>query len=57
MFDAQRDWGVAGDYVEAMWGVLQQPESDTYVIATGTTKSVREMCRIAFAHVNLEYES
>jgi GDPmannose 4,6-dehydratase len=54
--DAQRDWGFAGDYVEAMWSMLQQPESDTYVIATGTTSSVREMSRIAFAHVNLNYE-
>jgi GDPmannose 4,6-dehydratase len=54
--DAQRDWGFAGDYVEAMWSMLQQPESDTYVIATGTTTSVREMCRIAFAHVNLNFE-
>jgi GDPmannose 4,6-dehydratase len=54
--DAQRDWGFAGDYVEAMWSMLQQPESDTYVIATGTTTSVREMCRVAFAYVNLQYE-
>ncbi len=54
--DAQRDWGFAGDYVEAMWSMLQQPESDTYVIATGVTTSVREMCRIAFAHVNLNFE-
>jgi GDPmannose 4,6-dehydratase len=54
--DAQRDWGFAGDYVEAMWAMLQQPEPDTYVIATGRTTSVREMCRIAFAHVNLNYE-
>jgi GDPmannose 4,6-dehydratase len=54
--DAKQDWGFAGDYVEAMWGMLQLPESDTYVICTGTTTSVREMCRIAFAHVNLHYE-
>jgi GDPmannose 4,6-dehydratase len=54
--DAQRDWGFAGDYVEAMWAMLQQPEPDNYVIATGTTTSVREMCRIAFAHVGLSYE-
>jgi len=52
--DAQRDWGFAGDYVEAMWAMLQQPDPDNYVIATGTTTSVREMCRIAFAHVGLE---
>jgi GDPmannose 4,6-dehydratase len=53
--DAQRDWGFAGDYVEAMWSMLQQPEPDTYVIATGTTTSVREMCRIAFAYVGLNF--
>jgi GDPmannose 4,6-dehydratase len=53
--DAQRDWGFAGDYVEAMWSMLQQPEPDDYVIATGTTTSIREMCRIAFAHVDLNY--
>ena len=54
--DAQRDWGFAGDYVEAMWKMLQQPEADDYVVATGTTTSVREMCRIAFAYVNLNFE-
>jgi GDPmannose 4,6-dehydratase len=54
--DAQRDWGFAGDYVEAMWAMLQQPEPDNYVIATGRTTSVREMCKIAFAHVGLNYE-
>jgi len=54
--DAQRDWGFAGDYVEAMWAMLQQPEPDNYVVATGTTTSVREMCRIAFAHVGLNSE-
>jgi GDPmannose 4,6-dehydratase len=54
--DAQRDWGFAGDYVEAMWAMLQQPEPDNYVIATGRTTSVREMCRIAFAHVGLNYD-
>lgn len=54
--DAQRDWGFAGDYVEAMWAMLQQPEPDNFVIATGTTTSVREMCRIAFAHVGLNSE-
>ena len=51
--DAQRDWGFAGDYVEAMWAMLQQSQPDNFVIATGTTTSVREMCRIAFAHVGL----
>ena len=54
--DAKRDWGFAGDYVEAMWLMLQQERADDYVIATGVTTTVREMCRIAFAHVGLEYE-
>jgi GDPmannose 4,6-dehydratase len=54
--DAQRDWGFAGDYVEAMWAMLQQPEPDNYVIATGRTTSVREMCKIAFGHAGLNYE-
>jgi GDPmannose 4,6-dehydratase len=54
--DAKRDWGFAGDYVEAMWLMLQQPEPDDYVVATGRMTSVREMCRIAFAHVGLDYE-
>jgi len=55
--DAQRDWGFAGDYVEAMWLMLQQLEADDYVIATGITTTVRDMCRIAFAHVGLNYEN
>lgn len=54
--DARRDWGFAGDYVEAMWSMLQQPTPDTYVVATGKTTSVREMCRIAFAYVGLRSE-
>jgi len=54
--DAQRDWGFAGDYVEAMWLMLQQEQPEDYVIATGVTTSVREMCRIAFAHVGLDHE-
>ena len=54
--DAQRDWGFAGDYVEAMWLMLHQEKPDDYVIATGVTTSVREMCRIAFAHVGLHHE-
>lgn len=54
--DAQRDWGFAGDYVEAMWKMLQQDTPDDYVVATGRTTSVREMCRIAFSHVGLHYE-
>ena len=54
--NAQRDWGFAGDYVEAMWAMLQQPEPDDYVVATGKTTSVREFCKLAFAHVGLNYE-
>lgn len=54
--DAKRDWGFAGDYVEAMWAMLQQDKPDTYVVATGRTTTVRDMCRIAFAHVGLDYE-
>ncbi len=53
--DAQRDWGFAGDYVRAMWMMLQQPEPDDYVIATGDPHSVREFCEIAFAQVGLDY--
>jgi GDPmannose 4,6-dehydratase len=54
--DAKRDWGFAGDYVLAMFLMLQQDAPDDYVVATGRTTSVREMCRIAFAHVGLEAE-
>lgn len=54
--DAKRDWGFAGDYVEAMWLMLQQPEADDYVIATGRAATVREMCDIAFRHVGLNYQ-
>ncbi|MBK5223752.1 MAG: GDP-mannose 4,6-dehydratase [Acidimicrobiia bacterium] len=54
--DAQRDWGFAGDYVEAMWLMLQQEEPDDFVIATGSTHSVREFCEVAFSHVGLDYE-
>jgi len=54
--DAQRDWGYAGDYVEAMWLMLQQDAPDDYVIATGVTTTVREMCRIAFEHVGLDHQ-
>lgn len=53
--DAKRDWGFAGDYVRAMWMMLQQPTPDDYVIATGETHSVRELCEVAFAHVGLDY--
>lgn len=54
--DSQRDWGFAGDYVNAMWMMLQQEQSDDYVIASGTMHSVRDLCRIAFEHVGLNYE-
>jgi GDPmannose 4,6-dehydratase len=54
--DAERDWGFAGDYVEAMWLMLQQDDPDDYVIATGETHSVRELCQIAFEHVGLAWE-
>jgi GDPmannose 4,6-dehydratase len=55
-FDAERDWGFAGDYVEAMWLMLQQDEPDDYVVATGETHSVREFFEIAFAHTGLDPE-
>jgi len=55
--DATRDWGHARDYVRAMWLMLQQDTPDDYVVATGRTVSVRDMCRIAFAHVGLDYEA
>ena len=54
--DARRDWGFAGDYVEAMWLMLQQAEADDYVVATGRTTTVREMCHAAFRHVGLNYQ-
>ncbi|PEQ14240.1 GDP-mannose 4,6-dehydratase [Novosphingobium sp. PC22D] len=54
--DARRDWGHARDYVRAMWLMLQQTEADDYVIATGRTTTVREMCRIAFEHVGLDMD-
>jgi len=54
--EAQRDWGFAGDYVEAMWMMLQQSEPDDYVLGTGETHSVREFCELAFNHVNLNYQ-
>lgn len=53
--DAKRDWGFAGDYVEAMWLMLQQSEADDYVVATGLTTTVRDMLEIAFRHVDLDY--
>ncbi|MEG6584797.1 GDP-mannose 4,6-dehydratase [Dendrosporobacter sp. 1207_IL3150] len=54
--DAKRDWGFAGDYVEAMWLMLQQNIPDDYVVATGRTTTVRDMCKIAFEYVGLNYE-
>ncbi len=54
--DAKRDWGHARDYVKAMWLMLQQDAADDYVVATGRTTSVRDMCEIAFQHVGLETE-
>ncbi|HWZ57987.1 MAG TPA: GDP-mannose 4,6-dehydratase [Gemmatimonadaceae bacterium] len=53
--DARRDWGFAGDYVDAMWRMLQQDEPDDYVVGTGETWSVRQLCEIAFSHVGLDY--
>jgi GDPmannose 4,6-dehydratase len=54
--ESQRDWGFAGDYVEAMWLMLQQDEPEDYVISTGETHSVREFCALAFGHLGLDYE-
>jgi GDPmannose 4,6-dehydratase len=53
--DARRDWGFAGDYVEAMWMMLQRPKATDYVIGTGETHSVRELAELAFGHVGLDY--
>jgi len=54
--EARRDWGYAGDYVDAMWRMLQQPEPDDYVIGTGVMHSVRDLVEIAFRHVGLNWE-
>jgi GDPmannose 4,6-dehydratase len=54
--DAERDWGFAGDYVEAMWMMLQQDKPDDFVVASGQTHSVRRFCEIAFEHVGLRWE-
>ena len=54
--DSQRDWGFAGDYVRAMWMMLQQPQPDDYVIATGEAHSVRDFIERAFAHAGLDWE-
>lgn len=53
--DAQRDWGFAGDYVRAMWLMLQQERADDYVVATGKAHSVRELCEFAFSRLGLDY--
>ena len=54
--DAKRDWGHARDYVRAMWMMLQQEKPDDYVVATGVTTTVRDMCKIAFAHAGLDMD-
>jgi GDPmannose 4,6-dehydratase len=54
--ESQRDWGFAGDYVEAMWLMLQQDHPDNFIIGTGETHAVREFCEIAFSHVGLDYK-
>jgi len=54
--DAQRDWGYAGDYVQAMWHMLQQDVADDYVVCMGETHSVRDFCEVAFGHVGLDWE-
>jgi GDPmannose 4,6-dehydratase len=53
--DASRDWGFAGDYVRAMWLMLQQPHPDDYVVCTGVSHSVRQFCECAFGHLGLDY--
>jgi len=53
--ESRRDWGFAGDYVKAMWLMLQQEKPDNYVVGTGETHSVREFCELAFGHVGLDY--
>ena len=55
--DAKRDWGFAGDYVEAMWRMLQQDEPGDFVVCTGETHSVREFCQVAFGHLGLDWEA
>ena len=54
--DSERDWGYAGDYVKAMWMMLQQPEPDDYVVGTGVTHSVRKLCQVAFGYLDLNWE-
>jgi GDPmannose 4,6-dehydratase len=54
--DAKRDWGYAGDYVRAMWLMLQQDRPDDYIVGSGQTHSVRELCQVAFGHLGLDYQ-
>ena len=54
--EARRDWGFAGDYVEAMWRMLQQESPNDYVVGTGETRSVRELCQVAFGYLGLDWE-
>src|SRR4029450_6297091 len=54
--EAERDWGFAGDYVEAMWLMLQQPEADDYVIATGETHSIRDFLDVAFSYAGMDWK-
>jgi GDPmannose 4,6-dehydratase len=54
--DSRRDWGFAGDYVEAMWRMLQLDAPGDFVIASGETHSIRELCEIAFAHAGLDWQ-
>jgi GDPmannose 4,6-dehydratase len=54
--DARRDWGFAGDYVQAMWLMLQQDEPDDFVVATGETHSVKQLIELAFEHAGLDWE-
>jgi GDPmannose 4,6-dehydratase len=53
--ESRRDWGFAGDYVDAMWRMLQQDDPEDYVVGTGKTFSVRDLCETAFAHAGLDY--
>jgi GDPmannose 4,6-dehydratase len=55
--DSKRDWGFAGDYVDAMWRMLQSEQPGDFVVATGETHTVRELCEVAFAHVGLQWET
>jgi len=54
--ESRRDWGFAGDYVQAMWLMLQQDQPDDYVVGTGQTHSIRELCTVAFSHLGLDWQ-